>query len=94
MNESPLWMLIQLIDSIEFALQPPAIGPQNLNDAWFRSKAWKDAEKRADDDLRAGRYEDFETIDEVMAVLLQNAATDHPDQLDKIAEALRRGKAR
>jgi hypothetical protein len=29
-----------------------------------------------------------------MAVLLQNAATDHPDQLDKIAEALRRGKAR
>lgn len=92
MDESPLWMLIHLIDSIEFALQPPAVGPQNLNDAWHRSKAWKEAEKRADDDLRAGRYEDFGTIDEVMAVLLQNAATDHPDQLDKIAEALRRGK--
>jgi hypothetical protein len=27
-----------------------------------------------------------------MTVLLQNAATDRPDQLDKIAEALRRGK--
>lgn len=94
MNESPLWMLIELIDSIEFALQPPAIGPQNLNDKWFRSKLWKDAEKRADEDLRAGRYEDFETIDEVMSVLLQNAATDHPDQLDKIAEALRRGQMR
>ena len=92
MDESPLWMLIHLIDSIEFALQPPASGPQNLNDAWHRSKVWKEAEKRADDDLRAGRYEDFGTIDEVMAVLLQNAATDHPDQLDKIAEALRRGK--
>ena len=94
MNESPLWMLIELIDSIEFALQPPAIGPKNLNNAWFRSKPWKDAEKRADDDLRAGRYEDFENIDEVMTVLLQNAATDRPEQLDKIAEALRRGKAR
>jgi len=93
MNENPLWVLIELIDSIEFALQPPAIGLQNLNDAWFRSKPWKDAEKRADDDLRAGRYEDFSTIDEVMAVLLQNAATDRPEQLDKIAEALRRGKA-
>lgn len=92
MSENPLWMLIHLIDSIEFALQPPAIGQQNLNNAWFRSKAWKDAEKRADHDLRAGHYEDFNTIDEVMAVLLQNAATDRPDQLDKIAEALRRGK--
>ncbi len=94
MNESPLWVLIELIDSIEFALQPPAPGPQNPGDAWFRSKAWKAAERRADDDLRAGRYEDFDSIDGVMKVLLQHAATENPDQLDKIAEALRRGKAR
>lgn len=93
MNESPLWLLIELIDSIEFALQPPATGMQNLSDSWFRSKTWKTAEKRADDDLRTGRYEDFDSIDGVMKVLLQNAATDKPDQLDRIAEALRRGKA-
>jgi hypothetical protein len=31
---------------------------------WFWSAAWQTREKKADEDLREGRYEDFDNVDD------------------------------
>ena len=37
--------------------------------AWFWTPEWQAAERAADEDLRAGRYTDFPTMDELIADL-------------------------
>jgi hypothetical protein len=63
------------------------ISPKNR---WYWSRAWQRAEREADADARDGRYEDFDTIDQVIAVLQQNIVTDPPEAIDRLAAALRR----
>jgi hypothetical protein len=67
--------------------RPRQIDPKR---AWFWSRHWQAAEREADADVQAGRYEDFDSIDEVIAVLKQNAISDPPDAIDRLAAALRR----
>ncbi len=38
-------------------------------DIWFGSIEWQAGEKRADEDLKLGRFWDCETIDEVISIL-------------------------
>jgi hypothetical protein len=67
--------------------RPRQIDPKR---AWFWSRQWQMAEREADADMQAGRYEDFDSIDQVIAVLKQNAISDPPDAIDRLAAALRR----
>ncbi|MCS6848083.1 MAG: hypothetical protein RMN52_10250 [Anaerolineae bacterium] len=91
---NPLWDLIGLIDAIEFALQPPRPRRINPKDAWFYTAEWRRAERDAEDDLKAGRYEDFADVDALIAVLKQNDPTARLDQADRLAMALRRFRRR
>jgi AbrB family looped-hinge helix DNA binding protein len=46
--------------------------PQKLVDrdqAWYWTPEWQAAEHEADEDLRSGRYDDFETMDDMIADL-------------------------
>jgi hypothetical protein len=36
---------------------------------WFWSKRWQDGEREAKDDIKAGRVETFDTMDEFLATL-------------------------
>ena len=38
-----------------------------LDQAWFWSAKWQEMEREAEDDLAAGRYEDFDTLDSFIA---------------------------
>lgn len=67
--------------------RPKMISPKNR---WYWTRTWQQAEREADSDAAEGRYEDFDTIDQVIAVLQQNALTDPPDTIDRLAAALRR----
>ncbi|BCX05061.1 MAG: hypothetical protein KatS3mg053_2999 [Candidatus Roseilinea sp.] len=91
---NPLWDLIGLIDAIEFALQPPRPRRINPKYAWFYTAEWRRAERDAEDDLKAGRYEDFADVDALIAVLKQNDPTARLDQADRLAMALRRFRRR
>lgn len=33
---------------------------------WFWAKSWQVAESQADEDLKKGRYKDFDTVDELL----------------------------
>ncbi len=67
--------------------RPKMISPKNR---WYWTQAWQQAEREADADAIEGRYEDFDTIEQVIAVLQQNALTDPPEKVDRLAAALRR----
>ena len=91
-----LHFLTAWFDASRFSLLPPAPRIINPKDEWFYRREWQRAEREAQDDLRAGRYEDFITVDEVIAVLKQNdpAATAQLEQVDRVAHALRRFQRR
>lgn len=67
--------------------RPKMISPKNR---WYWTQTWQQAEREADSDMAEGRYQDFDTIDQVIAVLQQNVITDPPDKVDRLAAALRR----
>jgi hypothetical protein len=90
--DDPLMVLFSLLDSIEFALMTSAPRQVKASDEWFWTRGWQKAEREANDDLKAGRYEDFDAIEQMVRVLLQNVATDDPQQLDRLAAALRQGR--
>ena len=53
--------------------------PKQLIDkdqTWFWTKEWQAAEREAEDDLRAGRVKDFDTLDELIADLDADEAED------------------
>ncbi len=37
-----------------------------LDQAWFWTKEWQVKEQEADEDLAAGRYEDYDTVDDLL----------------------------
>ena len=43
--------------------------PTCSDQAWFWTSEWQAMEREADDDLDAGRCEDFETLDDMIADL-------------------------
>ena len=42
---------------------------ENVDSAWYWSPGWQAAEHEAEDDLAAGRYADFNSLDEMIADL-------------------------
>lgn len=44
-------------------------------ESWLWSKAWQAKEKRAEEDLKTGRYQDFNNIDDLIAYL-NNSVSD------------------
>ena len=44
---------------------------------WFWSTAWQQAEKEVEEDLAAGRYETFDTMDEFLADIDQGEKSCH-----------------
>ena len=46
--------------------------PKKLIDksqAWYWTKEWQEREKRADEDIAAGRHRDFDTLDDALRYL-------------------------
>ena len=46
--------------------------PKKLIDrsqAWYWTKEWQERERQADEDLAAGRFKDFDTLEELLADL-------------------------
>lgn len=37
-----------------------------LDQAWFWTKEWQSKEQEADEDLAAGRYKDYDTVDDLL----------------------------
>lgn len=40
--------------------------------SWFWSKEWQEKERQADEDMKAGRYEEFDTVEELIASLRES----------------------
>lgn len=38
----------------------------NKRDAWYWSKEWQEKEREADEDLKAGKYKDFGSIEDLI----------------------------
>ena len=53
----------------ELVLRPQAL--VDRDQAWYRSPEWQAAEREADEDLNSGHYDDFETMDDMIADLRQ-----------------------
>ena len=49
------------------------------NQAWFWTPEWQAKEIEADEDLNLGRYREFDSIDEMIAVLDDDAELDSPN---------------
>jgi AbrB family looped-hinge helix DNA binding protein len=62
-------------DLLEIAIEPDGslrLTPKvavDRDQAYFWSERWQQGEQEADDDLRTGRYADFETMDEFIKSL-------------------------
>lgn len=84
------------LDAVRFALRPPRQREIRPQDKWFYTRRWQRAERDADADMRAGRYEDFADMDEVIDVLKQNdpTSTAQLNPVDRVAAALRRFRRR
>jgi hypothetical protein len=70
------------------------MNPTHPKEKWYYSPAWQDAEREADDDLRAGRYEDFRSIEQVIAVLRESPLSPDNNGTDRLAASLRRTSRR
>ncbi len=60
---------------------PPGVEPGQVrvtiegidpDQAWFWTEEWQAAERRVDEDLAAGRYKDFATMDDFIADLMKD----------------------
>lgn len=63
--------------AVEVRDQELVLRPQKLVDrdqAWFWSPEWQAAEREADEDLRQGRYDEFETMADMIADLERQMA--------------------
>ena len=59
--------------------------PQKLVDrdqAWYWTPEWQAAEGEADEDLRLGRYDEFDTMDDMITDLQRQMAEQQKDQVD------------
>jgi len=85
-----------LVDATRLSLSPPVPRVIDPRDKWFYDRVWRSAEREATDDLKAGRYEDFTDIDQVIDVLKESdpTMTARLDQVDRVAMALRRFRRR
>ncbi len=57
--------------------QELVLRPQKLIDRdqdWYWTPEWQAAEREADEDLRLGRYDEFETMEDMIADLRRQAA--------------------
>lgn len=57
--------------------QELVLRPQKLIDRdqdWYWTPEWQAAEREADEDLRLGRYDEFETMEDMIADLRHQAA--------------------
>ena len=55
----------------EIVLKPKKL--VDKSQAWYWTKEWQERERQADEDIAAGRYKDFDTLDEFLADLHKEA---------------------
>ena len=48
--------------------------PSEADQSWYWTKEWQKLEAEADEDFRAGRYDDFESMDDFIAALREDMA--------------------
>lgn len=63
------------LESISRSLQKKAIDPSQ---AWYWTKEWQEAERRADEDIKKGRYTVYDSVDDLIADL-HKAAKKHDE---------------
>jgi AbrB family looped-hinge helix DNA binding protein len=72
LNEGDL-LAVEVRDD-ELVLRPQAV--IDRDQSWYWSPKWQAAEREADQDLQAGRYDEFDSMEEMIADLEQQIA-DH-----------------
>ena len=55
--------LVVVLDFVSY------LAERDPDQAWFWSPEWQAGERQADEDLRTGNYEDFDTMDDLIASL-------------------------
>jgi AbrB family looped-hinge helix DNA binding protein len=65
-------ILVAEVQDGKLVLQPKVL--VDKSQAWFWSPAWQAAEREADEDLTAGRYDEFATMDDLIADLHRQVA--------------------
>lgn len=43
----------------------------NPEQAWFWTPEWREAEKKADEDIKSGNYESFDTMEDLLEDLFE-----------------------
>lgn len=54
------------LETIARSLQKKAIDPSQ---AWYWTKEWQEAERKADEDIKAGRYTTYDSVDDLITDL-------------------------
>ena len=86
---NPNWIIPRwLRNAIRVWIQRRA--PIAQRDQWFWKQSWQRGEHNVDADLRAGRYDDFHSIEELLKVLPPPPQTEPLSPAMLIAQALRR----
>jgi AbrB family looped-hinge helix DNA binding protein len=68
--------------AVEVRDQELVLRPQKLVDrdqAWYWTPEWQAAEHEADEDLAAGRVDEFETVEQLVADLKRQVQSPHKD---------------
>ncbi|HSJ57352.1 MAG TPA: AbrB/MazE/SpoVT family DNA-binding domain-containing protein [Anaerolineae bacterium] len=68
--------------AVEVRDQEIILRPQKIVDrdqAWYWTPEWQAAEREADEDIAAGRYDEFETMEQLIDDLRRQATSQHKD---------------
>jgi hypothetical protein len=61
----------RIIDGV-YSIVEGSFGPRhNPDQSWFWTKEWQDGEHRVDEYIRAGNFEEFDTIQDFLATLVE-----------------------
>lgn len=63
------------LESLSRSLRKQVIDPSQ---AWFWTKEWQEAERKADEEIKAGRYTTYDSVDDLIADL-HKAAKEHDE---------------
>lgn len=60
---------IELLDIRISQPLEPLVVERESNQSWYWTRAWQQMEKKADEDMRTGNYQTFDSMDDFLAAL-------------------------
>jgi hypothetical protein len=68
LNALPPAKLVVVLDFVSYLVE------RDPDQAWFWTPEWQAGERQADEDLRTGNFDDFDTMDDFIALLKREIA--------------------